>query len=337
MTKQLHLRSPFLACLLSSAAALTFAPLDAQAITAADVLPGADPTTESPAAPSVPLSPQPSVPAGLALMAPLRPASSSVFALTPERRALLNTIRFAEGTWAEGQALGYRIMFGGGLMSSLDRHPDRVVRSARYASAAAGAYQFMPSTWSLVSRALGLEGFGPEAQDQGALLLVQRRGALSLIDQGQFTPQLAARLAPEWASFPTLAGASYYGQPVKRFEHLRRFFEQNLAQLRSLEFSGSQPTDLASGSEPRPPLTAASSVGSLVVSSKPAPSVVVQTVPVETIADQPTVASQLTDTAQPTVLKDVIEQESTSPTVSDQQGNALDAAIATPAVQLRFP
>jgi muramidase (phage lysozyme) len=158
--------------------------------------------------------------------------------LTPERRALLNTIRYAEGTWANGNDIGYWIMFGGGLMPSLDRHPDRVNRTARYASAAAGAYQFMPFTWDLVTRSLGLQRFGPQAfgpqvQDQGALFLIQRRGALALADQGMFTPQLAHKLAPEWASFPTLAGRSFYGQPVKRFLELKRFYEDNLARLRS--------------------------------------------------------------------------------------------------------
>ncbi len=156
------------------------------------------------------------------------------YALTPERRALLNTIRFAEGTWARGEDVGYRIMFGGGLMPGLDRHPDRVVSTGRYASAAAGAYQFMPFTWALASRTLRLQGFGPDVQDQAALFLIQRRGALGLADQGVFTPHLAARLAPEWASFPTLAGHSYYGQPVKRFALLKAFYERNLAELRAL-------------------------------------------------------------------------------------------------------
>ena len=174
----------------------------------------------------------------IALSVPLPPPPPRVFAITPERRALLNTIRYAEGTWANGQDIGYRIMFGGGLMPSLDRHPDRVVRSTRYASAAAGAYQFMPPTWAMVSRALGFrlegpEAFGPQVQDQAALFLVQRRGALSLVDQGTFTPELAHLLAPEWASFPTLAGRSFYGQPVKRFDELRRFYEDNLASLRT--------------------------------------------------------------------------------------------------------
>ncbi|MBM5821583.1 MAG: endolysin [Cyanobacteria bacterium K_Offshore_surface_m2_011] len=170
-------------------------------------------------------------PARVAMLTPL-PAATRVFAITPERRALLNTIRYAEGTWANGHEIGYRILFGGSLFDSLERHPNRVMRTARYASAAAGAYQFMPFTWDMVTRALGVADFGPESQDQAALFLVQRRGALHLADRGELTPDLAARLAPEWASFPTLAGRSFYGQPVKRLNDLRRFYEQNLAQLR---------------------------------------------------------------------------------------------------------
>ena len=156
------------------------------------------------------------------------------FAITPERRALLNTIRYAEGTWARGENLGYRIMFGGGLMPHLERHPDRVVYAGGYASAAAGAYQFMPFTWARASRSLRLPGFGPDVQDQAAIFLIQLRGALPLADQGAFTPELAARLAPEWASFPTLAGRSFYGQPVKRYGALKAFYERNLAELRAM-------------------------------------------------------------------------------------------------------
>ena len=160
--------------------------------------------------------------------------SALPYIITPERRAMLNTIRFAEGTWKGGHDLGYRVMFGGGLMASMDRHPNRVIYSSRYASAAAGAYQFMPFTWDMVKRRLGVRGFGPEVQDQGALFLIQRRKALALTDTGVMTPLLAAKLAPEWASFPTLRGRSYYGQPVKRFANLQGFFNVNLAQLRQI-------------------------------------------------------------------------------------------------------
>ena len=34
------------------------------------------------------------------------------YRLTPERRALLNTIRYAEGTWTDGENKGYRILYG---------------------------------------------------------------------------------------------------------------------------------------------------------------------------------------------------------------------------------
>ncbi len=196
----------------------------------------------------------------------LPPAAPRVFAITPERRALLNTIRYAEGTWANGQDVGYRIMFGGSLMDSLDRHPNRVNRTPGYASAAAGAYQFMPPTWTMVSRALGFQlagpnAFGPDVQDQAAIYLVQRRGALHLADQGQFSPELAHRLAPEWASFPTMAGHSFYGQPVKRYEELRRFYEWNLSNLRAQQ--SSPMLAMQTAQPPEPPKVECVPAGSL--------------------------------------------------------------------------
>ena len=151
------------------------------------------------------------------------------YTITPQRRALLNTIRYAEGTWKQGKE-GYRTLYGGGRFSSLDRHPEIVVVK-RYTSAAAGAYQFLPGTWSEAARKLQLESFGPSSQDQAALYLVDRRGVLDQIDQQGLTREAMAVLAREWASFPTLAGRSAYGQPVKRAEELQRFFSSNLKAL----------------------------------------------------------------------------------------------------------
>jgi lysozyme len=192
-----------------------------------------------------------SQPQSLAIATPQNlPGLRAVFEITPERRALLNTIRFAEGTWANGEDVGYRIMFGGSLMPSLDRHPNQVNRTVGYASAAAGAYQFMPFTWSMATRVLGISGFGPQVQDQAAIFLIQRRGALAMADRGMLTPELAAKLAPEWASFPTLAGRSFYGQPVKRYGQLRAFYEANLASLRSID---NVRTDVAQAAPPVKP------------------------------------------------------------------------------------
>lgn len=156
----------------------------------------------------------------------------TAYQITPERRALLNTIRYAEGTWAGGSEKGYRTLFGGGTVDDLSRHPDRVVRTKRYASAAAGAYQFMPFTWDGVTQELGLRDFSPTSQDQAAIHLVKRRGALATFDKEGLSPNVVNKLAPEWASFPTHKGGSFYGQPNKKFDDLRRFYNQQLQQLR---------------------------------------------------------------------------------------------------------
>ena len=154
------------------------------------------------------------------------------YELTPERRALLNTIRFAEGTWKDGEDKGYRIMYGGGQFQDLSRHPEQVIVK-RYTSAAAGAYQFLPKTWKGVAKELKLSSFEPRHQDQAALHLVERRGALKEIDRQGLTKNAMAKLAPEWASFPTWTGRSAYGQPVKSHQELASFYSSNLRELRN--------------------------------------------------------------------------------------------------------
>jgi muramidase (phage lysozyme) len=144
--------------------------------------------------------------------------------VTPAERQWLNLISFAEGTWTS-QGPKYNIMFGGGQFKDLSRHPDKVVRTPGYASAAAGAYQFMPGTWGGVSQKLGLRDFGPQAQDLAAIQLMKARG----VDPATaaITPANVAKLAPEWASLPTMRGGSYYGQPSKSFSTLSNFVKKS--------------------------------------------------------------------------------------------------------------
>lgn len=160
----------------------------------------------------------------------VEPAGDQAYAITPERRALLNTIRYAEGTWVGGSDDGYRVIYGGGRVDRLDRHPEITIRS-NYVSAAAGAYQFLPATWREASHKLGLSDFGPRSQDQAALYLMEKRGALVSFDVKGLTHEILARLAPEWASLPTRHGSSYYGQPVKSADELRQFYAGELQRL----------------------------------------------------------------------------------------------------------
>lgn len=148
----------------------------------------------------------------------------------PEVRSLLNTIRYAEGTPGES---GYRTMFGGSKfdVSKGWRHPDKVIKSGGYSSAAAGGYQYLPGTWQGAAKALGLSDFSPKSQDLGALYLIDRRGGLDPFLKGEKFGTVINKLAPEWASLPTSGGGSYYGQPSKPLGDLYKYYEQQKQQL----------------------------------------------------------------------------------------------------------
>ncbi len=141
----------------------------------------------------------------------------------PVAQQWLDLIAYAEGTDRARKGAGYDVMFGGSRFTDFSRHPDRVITTPTFprGSAAAGRYQFMPGTYAGVAKQLGLKDFSPSAQDQAALELIERRGVNPYVDRP--TPQTVAKLAPEWASLPTLQGKSYYGQPVKSFAELQKF------------------------------------------------------------------------------------------------------------------
>ena len=145
-------------------------------------------------------------------------------------RGLQRAISQAEGTWRANQP-GYDILFGGGKFNDYSRHPDKVVRTPGYASAAAGAYQFMPATYAEAARELGLKDSSPESQDLPMLYKARQRfmpagGLAAITKEGALSPRLQAYLAPEWASFPTEAGTSAYGQPVKRSSQISAWFDE---------------------------------------------------------------------------------------------------------------
>lgn len=148
---------------------------------------------------------------------------------SPTGQQILKVLRFAEGT-ERGGPDSYRVMFGGGLAPDLKQHPDKVIRGGRYASAAAGAYQFLPGTWQSHAKALGLSDFSGPNQDLAALRGVRNRlmplGGLATLEKEGLSPRVSAALAPEWASLPTESGQSYYGQPVKKLSDLQRVYNQ---------------------------------------------------------------------------------------------------------------
>lgn len=165
--------------------------------------------------------------------------------VSPNARRWLNLISFAEGTYGK-QGPRYDITFGYRPIKDLSKHPDQVVRSGGYSSAAAGAYQFMPGTWQRASQAVKAPDFGPRSQDLAALQLMRWRGVDP--DKAPISPENVAKLSGEWAAFPTLKGGSAYGQPSKSYEQLAKFAKSqgaNVIPQGGLGQSGSaaQPTN----------------------------------------------------------------------------------------------
>lgn len=121
--------------------------------------------------------------------------------------AFLWTIRVFEGTSGPN---GYQTMYTGRTFSITDPklrsyqwkdHPRIVNRGGGYSSSAAGAYQFLSTTWDDCKRALRLKDFSPENQDKAAIYLLQRRGALTYIKNGNITKAVQL-VRSEWTSFP---------------------------------------------------------------------------------------------------------------------------------------
>jgi muramidase (phage lysozyme) len=129
-------------------------------------------------------------------------------------QAFLNLIRVPEGTSGED---GYRIMFTGKRFTSFADHPRQLQTANGIASDAAGAYQFLSTTWD----SLNLPDFSPENQDKGAIELIKRRGAYQNILDGNIRTALD-KCSYEWASLPP----GRYGQPSISYAECEDLFTE---------------------------------------------------------------------------------------------------------------
>lgn len=132
-------------------------------------------------------------------------------------KAFLLMIQRSEGTYGPD---AYNMLFGGGLFSSFAKHPNQKVVAGGYTSTAAGAYQFLYSTWQEVAISLGLSDFSPASQDLGAIEKIRQRGALDLVIAGRFE-EAVSKCRKEWASLP---GAGY-GQPEQKMATLLSYYK----------------------------------------------------------------------------------------------------------------
>ena len=152
--------------------------------------------------------------------------------LTPEERAALATIRYAEGAdydrlfgWFEDKSRVFDPYTQIG-------HPNLpyTSRGGRYTSSAAGAYQAMPKTWAEeVRKGTIANDFTPDNQDQFALARLRYRGLLDEVQSGDTSWIDSRAMGREWASFPN----SPYGQPTHSSSDLRSYYYERLSEYQS--------------------------------------------------------------------------------------------------------
>lgn len=144
------------------------------------------------------------------------------------------TIQFAEGTYKKDGTTGYNIGYGGNTITDLSKHPDTVWKTDSGSSAAAGAYQFMPSTWAETSTKLGLKDFSSSSQEKAGEYLAQSKG----VDTSKLYTTRAGlkaafhKVSPTWAGVPNNNNVSHYegynGNKSLKFDELVSFYEKQV-------------------------------------------------------------------------------------------------------------
>ena len=136
--------------------------------------------------------------------------------------AFLWMIRVCEGT---SGPTGYTTMFTGKQFASFADHPRQAICASvsgkGLTSTAAGAYQFLSSTWDQCKKALSLPDFSPASQDKACILLLKQARALDAVKSGDFTNAIK-RTNKIWASLP----GSPYNQHPKDFNTALAYYKQ---------------------------------------------------------------------------------------------------------------
>ena len=99
---------------------------------------------------------------------------------------------------------GYNVLVGSTpsdpiLFQSYATHPNYF--DAALDSSASGRYQIIRGMAAIYTQRLGLQDFSPVSQDKIAIQMIRERGALPLIEAGNFVGAVA-HICPIWASLP---------------------------------------------------------------------------------------------------------------------------------------
>lgn len=148
--------------------------------------------------------------------------------------AFLKLIQYCEGTYSQSNP--YAVCYGySHTIQNFSNHPaitgewtgktlpDSYCIAAGFQpgckSTAAGAYQFLKSTWLGIQQKLGNIAFNAAGQDAGAVQLIKNRGAYNDVLNGNLYAAIQ-KCNKTWASLP----GSPYGQPTKTYAQCEKFY-----------------------------------------------------------------------------------------------------------------
>jgi muramidase (phage lysozyme) len=145
--------------------------------------------------------------------------------LSPNRAAFLDMIAVSEigAELLKETDDGYNVLVGATpakplTFSGYATHPNWFNRACN--STAAGRYQLLHRYFAAYSHSLGLPDFSPISQDKIAMQQIKERGALVLIDAGDFAGAVQ-RCSNIWASLP----GNTYGQHMNTLVHLQLAYQ----------------------------------------------------------------------------------------------------------------
>lgn len=124
---------------------------------------------------------------------------------------------------SEGVKHSYYTMFGNTRLNDLSKHPGiskgfKQTDGKSNTTTAAGRYQFLKGTWNSLASKYGLTDFSEKSQDIAALALIDEKGQLQNVLNGNLR-EAVSKLGGVWASLPS----STYKQPKHSWDTVDQF------------------------------------------------------------------------------------------------------------------
>lgn len=117
----------------------------------------------------------------------------------------------------KSEGADWNTVVGGKKFSDFSQHPNVVgLTTPDGPSTAAGKYQITGTTYRDVAPKIGVNDFSPESQNQVAIELMRRNGALDDVLAGNYEPAIK-KLGGVWASLPS----SNYNQPKRDWNFVK--------------------------------------------------------------------------------------------------------------------